>query len=139
MKVFEDQIRKVEHIVLIKGESDPKVPTLVRMHSFNLLEDVIGTNEDRYSLLPNAMKQIARKGNGVIVLLQKMRQDLESTESGSQILRQYGIGAQILLELGINRIELLSNSPATKVIGLEGYDLKIDSRVPILGDKHADK
>ncbi len=139
LKVFEDQIRKVEHLVLIKGASDPKTPTLVRMHSFNLLEDVLATNKDRYSLLPNAMKQIAEKGNGVIVLLQKMKQDLGSIDSGSQILRQYGIGAQILLELGINRIDLLSNSPATKVIGLEGYDLKIESRVPILGDKNAEK
>ena len=109
------------------------------MHSFNLLEDVLGIKKDRYSLLPNAMKQIAEKGSGVIVLLQKVKQDLESTESGSQILRQYGIGAQILLALGINRIDLLSNSPDTKVIGLEGYDLKIESRIPILEDKNVDR
>ena len=139
LKVFEDQIRKVEHIVLIKGENKPDTPTLARMHSFNLLEDVLGIKKDRYSLLPNAMKQIAEKGSGVIVLLQKVKQDLESTESGSQILRQYGIGAQILLALGINRIDLLSNSPDTKVIGLEGYDLKIESRIPILEDKNVDR
>ena len=80
------------------------------------------------------MKQIAINGTGVIVLLQNMGKQENIDDSGGQILRQYGIGAQILLELGIGRINLLSNSPAPKVIGLEGYKLKIESCIPILED-----
>ena len=135
LKVFEDQIGKVEHIVLIKGETDPRKPIMVRMHGLNIYEDVLGSNKDRYGLLPNAMKQIAINGTGVIVLLQNMGKQENIDDSGGQILRQYGIGAQILLELGIGRINLLSNSPAPKVIGLEGYKLKIESCIPILEDR----
>ena len=134
LKVFEDQIDKVEHIVLIKGKTDPRKPIMVRMHGLNIYEDVLGSNKDRYGLLPNAMKQIAINGTGVIVLLQNMGKQENIDDSGGQILRQYGIGAQILLELGIGRINLLSNSPAPKVIGLEGYKLKIESCIPILED-----
>ena len=134
LKVFEDQIGKVEHIVLIKGKTDPRKPIMVRMHGLNIYEDVLGSNKDRYGLLPNAMKQIAINGTGVIVLLQNMGKQENIDDSGGQILRQYGIGAQILLELGIGRINLLSNSPAPKVIGLEGYKLKIESCIPILED-----
>ena len=107
---------------------------MVRMHGLNIYEDVLGSNKDRYDLLPNAMKQIAINGTGVIVLLQNMGKQENIDDSGGQILRQYGIGAQILLELGIGRINLLSNSPAPKVIGLEGYKLKIESCIPILED-----
>ena len=134
LKVFEDQIGKVEHIVLIKGKTDPRKPIMVRMHGLNIYEDVLGSNKDRYGLLPNAMKQIAINGTGVIVLLQNMGKQENIDDSGGQILRQYGIGAQILLELGIGKINLLSNSPAPKVIGLEGYKLKIESCIPILED-----
>ena len=64
LKIFEDQIGKAEHVVLIKGEIDPTNPTMVRMHSLNLFEDVLGINENRYGLIPKAMKQIAESGNG---------------------------------------------------------------------------
>ena len=137
LKTFEDQISKVEHLVLIKGEPKSTKPTLVRMHSLNLFEDVLGTNEARYSLIPNAMKQIAINGTGVIVLLNKMDKEYGIDGSGNQILRQYGIGAQILIELGIAKIKLLSNSPTPKVIGLDGYKLEIESCSPIMGDSDA--
>ena len=134
LKTFEDQISKAEHLVLIKGEPKSTEPTLVRMHSLNLFEDVLGTNEARYSLIPNVMKQIAINGTGVIVLLNKMDKEYGIDGSGNQILRQYGIGAQILIELGIAKIKLLSNSPTPKVIGLDGYKLEIESCSPIMGD-----
>lgn len=137
LKTFEDQISKAEHLVLIKGEPKSTEPTLVRMHSLNLFEDVLGTNEARYSLIPNVMKQIAINGTGVIVLLNKMDKEYGIDGSGNQILRQYGIGAQILIELGIAKIKLLSNSPTPKVIGLDGYKLEIESCSPIMGDSDA--
>ena len=122
--------------MLIKGEPKSTEPT-IRMHSLNLFEDVLGTNEARYSLIPNVMKQITINGTGVIVLLNKMDKEYGIDGSGNQILRQYGIGAQILIELGIAKIKLLSNSPTPKVIGLDGYKLEIESCSPIMGDSDA--
>jgi 3,4-dihydroxy 2-butanone 4-phosphate synthase / GTP cyclohydrolase II len=120
-----------EHIALVKGTIAPTSPVHVRMHSLNLLQDVLGGGGD--SLLHAAMQQIDAHGSGVIVLIRepiktslsdRIRLQLGEKPLSSMDLRDYGIGAQILLDLGVRNMVLLSNSKRA-VIGLEGYGLTI--------------
>jgi len=120
-----------EHIVLIKGDITATSPVHVRMHSFNLLQDTLG--ETSGGLLQAAMQQIARHGSGVIVLIRepvktavsdRIRLQRGEKPHSPMDLRDYGIGAQILLDLGVRDMVLLSNSKRA-VIGLEGYGLTI--------------
>ncbi len=123
-----------EHIALVKGDISASSPVLVRMHSLNLLHDLLGDNHlGHNSALQPAMCQIAEHGSGVIVLLREPIRTLVSDQIRPRLgkeplspmdLRDYGIGAQILLDLGVRDMVLLSNSKRS-VIGLEGYGLRI--------------
>ncbi len=123
-----------EHIALVKGKIDTSKPTLVRMHSLNLLQDLLGDEQAASGgVLQAAMKQIAENGSGVIVLIRepvrtsvsdRLRLKLGEQPIAPMDLRDYGIGAQILLDLGVRNMVLLSNSKRA-VIGLEGYGLTI--------------
>jgi 3,4-dihydroxy 2-butanone 4-phosphate synthase/GTP cyclohydrolase II len=133
MKIYVNRIEYAEHVALVKGVIDPAKPTLVRMHALDVLGDVLGdTYDPRSTSLHAAMERIATAGNGVIVLLRAPRpsQLLEKVRARSGAaepqadLRDYGIGAQILLDLGVREMVLLSNS-RRPVVGLEGYGLTI--------------
>lgn len=134
MKVYINKIEYAEHIVLMKGKIEPKKPTLVRMHALDILHDVLGdTHDTKATNLHAAMERIGKVGNGVIVLLReprrsavldKVRQRTGQTREPQSLLRDYGIGAQILIDLGIREMTLLSNSQRP-VVGLEGYGLTI--------------
>ncbi|MGB3215410.1 MAG: 3,4-dihydroxy-2-butanone-4-phosphate synthase, partial [Alphaproteobacteria bacterium] len=134
MIVYANTLEYAEHIVLVKGDiASTKSPVLVRMHAVDILGDILGKGSE--SILHKAMEHIAQEGRGVIVILREpnprnlterlaQRDRVQNQSPSAANLRDYGIGAQILLDLGIRDMILLSNSPKN-VIGLEGYDLHI--------------
>lgn len=129
-----------EHIALVKGDISKAKPTLVRMHSLNLLHDMLGdTHPTSSSQLRPAMEAIAKHGSGVVVLIREpirthvsdhLRVRLGREPESPMDLRDYGIGAQILLDLGVSDMLLLSNTKRS-IIGLEGYGLTISGYQPI--------
>ena len=134
VKVYATTVDQVEHVALVKGDVRSGGPVLARVHATNTLEDVLGAGRHRETLIERAMEIIGEEGRGVIVLIREGRPDAisarlnpsERSEKGGQLrLIDYGIGAQILLDLGVREMILLSNSPAKKIVGLEGYGLQI--------------
>ncbi len=127
MRVFTDETMGAEHIVLTKGDIHAgDAPLLVRMHAMNPLEDVLGVGD---SDLAGAMRVIAEEGRGVVVMLRDTEMKLDRMEGGGGVsphkLRQYGLGAQILAALQVHEMELVTNSGAPRVVGLEAYGLTI--------------
>ena len=139
--VYLNKVTYAEHIALIKGDITEDAPILVRMHSLNVMEDVLGDQSGSRGggELQSAMRSIADEGRGVVVVMreptstalsEKIRSKIKSAplEGGTENeLRDYGVGAQILLDLGIKEMILLTNSEQT-VIGLKGYGLSILKR-----------
>ena len=145
------------HIVLVKGEIKPEDEVLVRVHSQCLTGDIFGSKRcDCGEQLHKAMEMVKREGKGVILymkqegrgigIINKLKayelQDkgLDTVEANSKLgfkpdLRDYGIGAQILVDLGVRKMRLMTNNPK-KIIGLEGYGLKVVGRVPIEINPH---
>ncbi len=140
------------HLALVLGKISPDKPVLVRVHSECLTGDVFASRRcDCGSQLHQAMKRIQEAGAGVLVYMRQegrgiglapkihayklQEQGLDTVEANEKLgfpmdLREYGIGAQILADLGVHRIRLLTNNPR-KVVGLEGYDLEIVQQIPI--------
>ncbi len=127
MRIYTDETQGAEHIALIKGDISTPEPVLVRMHALDPMLDVVGVGpKGRRDEFGDAMKLIAKEGRGALVLLRDVHMKLETDEETSpQTLRQYGLGAQILSSLGIHELELLTNSPQPKVVGLDAYGLEI--------------
>jgi len=129
MKVYEDETHGDQHIVLIKGDLTGDNPVLVRMHAMDPMLDIVGIGpRGRADEFGAAMKMVAKEGRGVVVLLRDTAMKIENNDNTSpSTLRQYGLGAQILSSLGLSKLELLTNSPTPKVVGLEAYGLEITS------------
>jgi 3,4-dihydroxy 2-butanone 4-phosphate synthase/GTP cyclohydrolase II len=127
MRIYTDQTEGAEHVVLIKGDITSPGPVLTRMHTLDPLLDVVGLGgPGRTAEFGAAMQAIAAEGRGVLVLLRDLHMKLTSdNEVSPQTLRQYGLGAQILVSLGLKDLILLTNSPQPKVVGLEAYGLAI--------------
>ncbi|BDW86322.1 3,4-dihydroxy-2-butanone-4-phosphate synthase [Roseicyclus marinus] len=127
LRIYTDETQGAEHIVLVKGDISGPDPVLVRMHAMDPLLDVVGTGpRGRAGEFGDAMRLIAAEGRGVLVLLRDLTMKLAvGDEVSPQILRQYGLGAQILSSLGISEMILLTNSPKPRVVGLEAYGLSI--------------
>ena len=133
-----------ETIALVQGRIDPAQPTLVRMHTMSMFVDVFGEENERSGLLSRSMDAIAAEGTGVIVVINKpmkgvvsrfMQLRAEGKQAGApeiEELRDYGGGAQILTELGVQDMILLTNTHHT-LVGLEGYGLSIVGERPIPG------
>ncbi len=130
MVVFTSTVDTTEHIALIRGDISGPAPVLVRMHAADILDTALDGPHVR--ALRDSMALIAREGRGVVVLLRDMRPTALSDNLRIQRasarppaeLRDYGIGAQILLDLGVRDMVLLSNTPRT-IIGIEGYGLNV--------------
>ena len=138
LAVYAAKIDYAEHIVLTKGRIfDSSEPVLVRMHAMDVLKDALGADADQ--TLQNSMRIIEKEGRGVIVILRPpnphtLSQRLSGAAqkpSKQTVLRDYGIGAQILLDLGVKDMVLLSNSPKS-IAGLDGYDLHIHGQREII-------
>ena len=122
-----------EHLALVKNKIPPQGACLVRMHALDMLHDVLGdTSHGRAGVLQKAMQMIDAEGAGVLVLLREPRRTAASDglklkrgeEPTSPILRDYGIGAQILVDLGVKDMTLLTNTPKM-IVGLDAYGLHI--------------
>ncbi|WP_213546546.1 3,4-dihydroxy-2-butanone-4-phosphate synthase [Vannielia litorea] len=127
MKIYTDQVQGAEHIVLVKGDISGDAPVLTRMHALDPMLDVVGTaGAGRAHEFGAAMEAVAAEGRGVVVLLRDLTMQIAAAEETSpQTLRQYGLGAQILSSLGLHKLELLTNSPTPKIVGLDAYGLEI--------------
>ena len=152
LRAYENEIDDLTHLAILMGEPEGKEDVLVRVHSACLTGDALHSLRcDCGEQLEAAMEQVASEGEGVIVymqqegrgigLLNKMKayhlqdEGLDTVEANQRLglapdLRDYGIGAQILKDLGLQRIRLLTNN-LTKVVGLRGFGLEISERVPI--------
>ncbi|MDX2095070.1 MAG: 3,4-dihydroxy-2-butanone-4-phosphate synthase [Alphaproteobacteria bacterium] len=128
-----------EHLALIKNTVAPGTPTLVRMHALDIMHDVLGdTSHGKAGILHQSLRLIDEAGSGVLVLLREARRTAASDglklrrgeEPATPILRDYGIGAQILLDLGVRDMTLLTNTPKM-IVGLEGYGLHVSGHRPI--------
>ena len=129
MRVYEDETHGDQHIVLSKGDLTGDTPVLVRMHAMDPMLDIVGVGpKGRADEFGAAMEIVAEEGRGVVVLLRDTAMKIENNDNASpRTLRQYGLGAQILSSLGLSKLELLTNSPTPKVVGLEAYGLEITS------------
>ncbi len=140
MHIYVNKIAYAEHIALVKGDLRTPEPVLVRMHAVNVLDDALGNlRSGRAGMLQGALEMIGKAGRGVVVLLrepmptalsERVRGFLATGKTVPQ-LRDYGIGAQILLDLGVRDMILLSNTAQT-IVGLEGYGLSVVERRPIV-------
>jgi 3,4-dihydroxy 2-butanone 4-phosphate synthase / GTP cyclohydrolase II len=133
--VYATQLEPGEHIALVKGDLGAPGPVLVRMHAASLLHDLVGGAGSRE--LHAAMRMIEAEGRGVVVLLRDYRPNAMSTEirrgrerAAAPALRDYGIGAQILADLGVHDIVRLSNNPRP-IVGLDGYELHVVETRPV--------
>ena len=137
MVIYANTVSNIEHIALVKGDISAGDPILVRMHALDLMADLLGAVSEKRSgdELATAMAAIAKAGCGVIVVLREstvsslssmvsQKLKTKSDTGGNRDLRDYGVGAQILTDLGIRKMILLSDT-RPNVVSLDGYDLEI--------------
>jgi 3,4-dihydroxy 2-butanone 4-phosphate synthase/GTP cyclohydrolase II len=139
MMLYVNTVEYAEHIALVKGDISKGGPVLVRMHAVNLFDDLLAVRGGRDDVLTRAMEAVEQEGRGVIVLIRESRGTYVSDllmrkqpepESTPRRLKEYGVGAQILLDLGVRDMILLTNSASRKIVGLEGYGLRVvDTRM----------
>ena len=145
LHVYQTTVDPVEHLALVKGDLAAPGPVLVRVHAVNALSDLLGvagagSKPAKGSLIAQSMEAIAAEGRGVIVLIRDLRPSAVSewiaqsaetkrTKKADQERRlvEIGVGSQILRELGVSDMVLLSNAPPSRYVGLEAFGLRIVS------------
>jgi 3,4-dihydroxy 2-butanone 4-phosphate synthase/GTP cyclohydrolase II len=140
--VYVNKVTMAQHVALVKGDPAAGGPVMVRMHAVNLFTDTLGQRSGgRGGEIEASMREISKEGRGVIVLIrepltvvlaEQRRRAGEPIEPSGQELRDYGVGAQILLDLGVKEMVLLSNSQKS-VVALEGFGLTIVAQKPVPG------
>ncbi len=140
MVVYVNTIEYAEHIVLIKGDISGDEPVYVRMHAINVLNDILGDAHAARDRMAESMRIIAHQGRGVVVLLRQPRATFVTdmvlkrlSEEDRRRVKEAGVGAQILLDLGIRNMILLTDTPEKKVVALDGYGLNVVGTHPIRG------
>jgi len=148
--VYESEVNGTEHVAVVKGNISSDEPVLVRMHAMNILDDTLrDIQNSRAGELEMSLRMIAEEGRGAVVLIRDSwnarfsnqvnlgKSDLNRDSDKSKgekltpIIRDYGIGAQILCDLGIKKMRLLTNTKESTIKGIDGYGLSIIERVPI--------
>ncbi|MGM0562499.1 MAG: 3,4-dihydroxy-2-butanone-4-phosphate synthase [Pseudomonadota bacterium] len=134
LSVYRNTITQAEHVALVKGTIDDGAPVPVRVHALSVLDDVLSDRaQGRGGELQEAMDMVGQEGRGVVVLIrdpspisisERLKHRGEQEGAPSTELRDYGEGAQILLDLGVREMVLLHNTRHT-IVGLEGYGLKV--------------
>ena len=145
LMVYLNTIENQEHVALVKGDISGPNPPLVRMHAYNLFDDTLGAKWGQGDILGESMRVIGREGRGVIVLIRRNRiapvsevlaaSTKTAPADADSRLKEYGVGAQILIDLGVESMVLLTNTPGRRVVALEGYGLKIVETRPIAPGK----
>jgi 3,4-dihydroxy 2-butanone 4-phosphate synthase/GTP cyclohydrolase II len=131
---YRNRATGTEQIALVKGVLDPEQPTLVRMHAISALTDIFAGDGQGMDVLERSMRMIAEEGAGVVIAINRQRDDRFSmalkaragilSPSDMEELRDYGVGAMILTELGVERMILLTNTHRT-LVALSGYGLAV--------------
>lgn len=140
--VYLNKVTKAQHVALVKGDPSTGGPITVRMHAVNLFTDTLGQRSGgRGGEIEASMREIAQEGRGIIVLIrepltvvlaEQRRRAGEAIEPAGQELRDYGVGAQILIDLGVKEMVLLTNSKKS-IVGLEGFGLKVVGQKAVPG------
>jgi 3,4-dihydroxy 2-butanone 4-phosphate synthase/GTP cyclohydrolase II len=138
LHVYETTVEPGEHLALVKGDVSAPGPVLVRVHAVNLLSDLLGVGEAGEGPIANSLRMIEKEGRGVVVLIRDLRpksvsewiagrvQPAKPAEGARERRRvEIGVGSQILTDLGVRDMVLLTNSPAQVYVGLEGFGLRI--------------
>jgi len=141
--IYYNKVEYAEHIALVKGEITPDEPVLVRMHAFSPGSDALGSTDAKDAgVLQKSMEMVGEAGSGVIVVIRdtsptdasdRVKQILSAPTRPVNELRDYGVGAQILVDLGVRDMILLSNSQRS-IIGLEGFGLRVVETRPVIPD-----
>ena len=148
--IYESQVNGTEHVAIVKGDVSTAEPVLVRMHALNVLDDTLRDIQNpRAGELEMSLRLIAEEGRGAVVLIRDSwntrfsnQVNLRAAASGAEpikplgdkpppVIRDYGIGAQILCDLGITEMRLLTNTQESSIKGIDGYGLCVTERVPI--------
>tara|TARA_R110002110_G_scaffold71027_5_gene190020 strand:- start:4014 stop:5162 length:1149 start_codon:yes stop_codon:yes gene_type:complete len=140
LMVYLNTVEYAEHIALVKGDLSGPEPVLVRVHAINVFDDILGASGPRSDMLKKSMRIIGEEGRGIVVLIRDTTTTVVSDmllrkgEGGEQgmprRLREYGVGAQILLDLGVRDMVLLSDTDRS-IVGLEGYGLRVVGQRPV--------
>ncbi len=147
MVVYANTLEYAEHIALVKGDIATPDPVLVRMHAINIFSDILNWSQYEQDVLGESMRIIADKGRGVVVLLRTTKptfvsdviQGRVSDDIDRRRVKEYGVGAQILLDLGIRDMTLLTDTPEKKIVALDGYGLNVVGTHPIRGSGKGSK
>jgi 3,4-dihydroxy 2-butanone 4-phosphate synthase/GTP cyclohydrolase II len=136
MHVYETTVEPFEHVVMVRGDLSAPGPVLVRVHAVNMPADMLGidTEGEKGSLMQKSLEIIAEEGRGVLVMIRDLRPRSVSSWLAKRAanavteerrLVEIGVGSQILRDLGISDMVLLTNSPSSRYVGLEGYGLRV--------------
>ncbi|HEY1631236.1 MAG TPA: 3,4-dihydroxy-2-butanone-4-phosphate synthase [Rhizomicrobium sp.] len=139
MNVYANTLEYAEHIALVKGDISGPEPVLVRMHAINVFSDILDWAQYEHDVLGASMRIVGERGRGVVVLLRQTKPtfvtDLLLRRPQDDVdrrrVKEFGVGAQILLDLGVKDMILLTDTPEKKVVALDGYGLNIVGAHPI--------